>query len=69
MQPGRFMPAVNPNMVQMGTSDNRATIRDGGYKSGDQNFDIRSQSFGSLDTNMHSQWIDTGAIDATEGRK
>lgn len=69
MQPGRFMPAVNPNTVAMGTTDNRAIIRDGGYKSGDQNFDIRAASFTNLDQNMRMQWIDTGPIDNTDGRK
>lgn len=69
MQPGRFMPAVNPNNVQMGVTDNRAIIRDGGYKSGDQNFDLRAASFASLDTNYHSQWVQTGSTESTDGRK
>lgn len=69
MQPGRFMPAVNPNLVQMGVTDSRAAIRDGGYQSGNQNFDIRSKTFASLDTNMRNQWIDASPIESTEGRK
>lgn len=69
MQPGRFMPVVNPTVTGMGTTDNRAIIRDGGYRSGDQNFDVRSQSFSNLDDNMRTQWIDVSPIDNTEGRK
>lgn len=69
MQPGRFMPAVNPNVQINGQSDSRATIRSGGYQPGDQNFDLRAKSFDSLDQNMRMQWVDTGPIDATDGRK
>lgn len=68
MQPGRFMPAVNGNAVDM-ISDGRATVRDGGSMSGNQNFDIRSKSFASLDMNMRMQWVQTGPIDAADGRK
>lgn len=69
MQPGRFMPAVNPNNVQMGVTDNRAIIRDGGYKSGDQNFDVRATSFDSLDTNYRMRFVDSSPADSAEGRK
>ena len=68
MQPGRFMPAINPNLVQMGVTDNRATIRNGGYDSGPSLSDMRMKS-GNLDQNLRTQWIDGGDIDASEGRK
>lgn len=68
MQGGRFMPAVNPNAVDM-QSDGRATVRDGGYQPGDQNFDKRATSFKSLDDNLRMQWIDTGPVNPSEGRK
>ncbi len=68
MQPGRFMPAIDPTLVQMGVTDNRATIRDGGYDSG-PNLSQKRMDSGNLDTNMRTQWIETVAITDTDGRK
>lgn len=67
MQSGRFMPEVNPN-VNDSQSNGRATVRDGGYQPGDQNFDVRSQSFSSLDENMRERWIQS-SVESTDGRK
>lgn len=68
MQPGRFMPAVNTNAVDM-QSDGRATVRNGGYQPGNQNFDLRVKTFSSLDENMRTQWIQSGPLSDADARK
>lgn len=68
MQPGRFMPPVNPNAVDM-NSDGRATVRDASLPTG-ENFDARVKSFASLDAdaNMHQKFVSM-QVDSIEGRR
>ena len=70
MQPGRFMPAIDPTLRQMGITDRRATIGESDFHPAERISDKRmNMNPAGLDTNLRMQWIEAGEIEEAEGRK